>query len=396
MYAQASTSLQAEILNSVPADALLKRLQEYRRGGGPRTYSLKAYWRAFMLKHLLNIPSISELHRRFQSDPRLLKRCGFLELPDRSSFSRFFTRVSQHEDLLDVALIELTERLKAQFSDLGETVAVDATVIKAWDNPHRRSKITGRKHSDPEAGWTASISKQDPRKRDFTWGYKLHMMVDAIHQIPLYGYVTPANTHETRTLPQMLEKAQARHSWFKPKYVLADRGYDSKANHEAVQNIDAAFICPMIERKRSDKAKQQSEFDSRGSPYCSQGSLMQYQTTLPNGKHYFRCPVQGQHPDNKMCQVHELIDWRTQSDKKLHGAVFRGSRRWHNLYEQRQSVERVFKSMQEARTLDKHRFRGLTRVSVHAKLSMLTYMATVLVKVENGLPDTNWMVDRVA
>ena len=113
-------------------------------------------------------------------------------------------------------------------------------------NPNRRNKATGE-CSDPEASWTAKPS--DNRKDELEWfyGYKLHMVADATYGLPIGGYVTTASRSDFHELPVLLDRASAEHGWFGPKHVMADKGYDSRANHEAVIKRDAVPVIALQE-----------------------------------------------------------------------------------------------------------------------------------------------------
>ena len=174
------------ILNSVDATALLERLRLYRWTGsrwrGRSGYSVEALWRAVLLSYILNIPSTSALIRRLQEEPRLRRICGFKALPQRSTFSRFFSRVSLHLDLVQLATTTATDRLRDYLPNLGDKVAVDSTVVSSYSNPNRHPI------SDPEASWTAKTSTRPGAKNGTEWsfGYKLHVAADAEHGIPLF------------------------------------------------------------------------------------------------------------------------------------------------------------------------------------------------------------------
>ena len=59
----------------------------------------------------------------------------------------------------------------------------------------------------------------------------MHLVSDATHGVPLAFTITPANSSETTELPVVLRKTLAAYPWIEPAYLLADRGYDSQANH---------------------------------------------------------------------------------------------------------------------------------------------------------------------
>ena len=96
------------------------------------------------------------------------------------------------------------------------------------------------------------------------------------------------------------------------------------------------------------------------------------------------------------CQDEVWVSPKKEANPRLHGPVRRDSPEWKALYRLHQSVERVFKSMQQSLRLEGHCARGLAKVGLHAIMSVLTYTATLLVKTVHGESDTRWMVARVA
>ena len=153
------------MLDSIDASTLIEKLLAYRWNGRPG-HSRRALWRAHLLCHFLNLPSISALVRALQDDPRLKRICGFGQLPHRSTFSRFFSRVNQHHDLVEKAMASMTDQLAELLPGFGEQVAVDSTNVSTHSNP-RRPTI-----SDPEASWTAKTKDATKGEKEWHFGYK--------------------------------------------------------------------------------------------------------------------------------------------------------------------------------------------------------------------------------
>ena len=383
----------AEILNSVDATKLLRRLREYRLNGGRRTYQPTALWRAYLASFILNLSSTNDLIRRLQGDPALRLLCGFSTLPHRTTFNRFINRLSQHCDLVDACLTPLTEQLRELLPGLGEKVAVDSTPIISHSNP--------RKGSDPDASWTA---KKDPKSNSedglvWYWGYKLHLVVDAVHHVPLAGYTTTAKRNDSPELPPLLDRTQDAYPWLKMKYVMADRGYDARSNYADVEERGGAMICPMRKKPNTDD-QLHGVFTKDGTPTCMGMALMQYVRTDSEKGHLYRCPQSGCHLQTRKgvvyCQDDLWVSPKEEDNPRLHGPVRRNSAEWRQLYRLRQSVERVFKSMKQSRRLNAHCARGLARVALHASMSVLAYSATLLVQTLAGAERPRWMVRRVA
>ena len=88
--------------------------------------------------------------RRARAGRRL---CGFGDqLPHRTTFNRFITRLSHHPELVEESLGAVTNRLRELLPDLGSEVAIDSTTVRTHSNPNRHTV------SDTEASWTPKNS----------------------------------------------------------------------------------------------------------------------------------------------------------------------------------------------------------------------------------------------
>ena len=99
----------ATILDHLSDSKLLARLWLYRANGRPG-YPLRAMWRAYAASFVLGMGSTNDLIRRLQVDASLRSECGFgAQLPHRTTFNRFVSRLSRHPDLVEEALARATE-----------------------------------------------------------------------------------------------------------------------------------------------------------------------------------------------------------------------------------------------------------------------------------------------
>ena len=55
--------------------------------------------------------------------------------------------------------------------------------------------------------------------------------------------VTAGNRNDSPVLPDVMKQAEALYDWWKPRVAIADRGYDSNANHNW---LDARGVVPII------------------------------------------------------------------------------------------------------------------------------------------------------
>ena len=79
---------------------------------------------------------------------------------------------------------------------LGAVLAVDSTLFETYSNPNRRIV------SDPDARWGLKHSaKSKDGKEVYGFGYKMHLISDATHGVPLAFIITPANVGDSTQLP---------------------------------------------------------------------------------------------------------------------------------------------------------------------------------------------------
>ena len=381
------------IFASLDDSALLARLQEYRPTGR-QGYPLKALWRAYVGSFVLNLPHTNALLRRLEDDDGFRLLCGFGSLPHRTTFNRFILRLSRHTDLVEASFVRLTEQIGEILPDLGREVAVDSTTVRSHCAPSRKPI------SDPQASWTAKNSTQAKSGgKEWRHGYKVHMIADANYGLPLAHIVTTASRNDSPELPMVFAKTEGLYPWFHPSAVIADRGYDSAANHEFLRGKDAL---PIIHIRRKARGElYEGIYTKKGVPTCLGQIPMEFVRSDQERGHLYRCNPKGcrlagsTRGGIRHCDTEVWEDPTT--NIRLFGAIRRDGPEWKALYVKRQSIERVFKSMKESRRLERHCVRGLQQITLHSIMSALAFQATALVKLRTGQADMmRWMVRKVA
>ena len=394
----------ADVLAELDFQELLFQLSLYRITGR-RGYPLRALLNAYVASFYLNLAHTNDLIRHLEANSDLRELCGFAgRLPHRTTFNRFIKRMSSHNDLVELSILRLTEKLKALLPDLGDEVAVDSTAVRSHSNPWRKTV------SDPEARWGVKNSVKATKGKDgteFFFGYKVHAVADANYGIPLVQFVTPGNVNDNPHLRTLVEKGKQSYGWFSPKVVIADRGYDGAPNNDYLHKQG---ITPIIHMRRASGSKKSKDgealhdgmFTTEGAPTCVGMVPMEYVESNDQGHHLFRCRPEG-------CQLKELGSliyrscedsyWQDPSEnvRVFGGSVRRNSPEWKALYVKRQAIERFFKGMKESRRLERHCVRGQKEITLHSLMSVLTYQATALVNLKTDLRETmRWMVKKVA
>ena len=379
--------------DAVPDGRLLAELW-LPRATSRQGHPLRPLWRAYMASFVLNMVSTNDLIRRLESDPPLRRACGFAgRLPHRTTFNRFIRRLAKHADLVEQCSTMVMNHLRELLPDLGGEIAIDSTTVRTYGNPNRRTV------SDPEAAWT---KKNSPRARgsdgkESHYGYKLHMVADANHGIPLAVKVTPANRSDSPELPALVDKARSAFPWCRPRAAMADRGYDAMVNYEHLYRQGTVPI--ILIRESSRTRLYDGVYTKEGIPTCMGRMAMEYVCSESTRGHLYRCAgchLLGHQMANGEFFCQDQVWEAPTGDLRRFGVIPRASPEWKALYAKRQSIERTFKSLKQSRRLECHCVRGLQPVRLHCVMATLAYQMTVLVHTLQGeTARMRWMVAKV-
>jgi len=304
------------IFNQLPDQELLVQLRGPTRRG-PKGHPVETLWRCFIARYVLGLESTAALIRTLTNNPYIAHACGINSpdnIPHEATFSRFFAKLSKPKFLPRVKDVSrsLVRRHYVELPGFGQRVAMDSSTLKAWSNGGKTTK------SDSDAGW--SVKQNTHGKNEFTWGYKLHLLVDCEYEPPISAHVSSGNVNDNLRASNLLSQARFTHKNFGstaagPKYVMADKGYSSTdLIHRIIKN--------------------------------------QYRSTA-------------------IIQINR-------GHKKLLAEFGEQQRtsEWKALYIQRQAVERAFSRLKGQRSLNHIRVRRLRKVTAHCYLSLIAMQAT--------------------
>ena len=385
------------VLACIDADDLLDRLDNYR-WTGRKGYSSSAMWNASLVRYILRLRYVRDLIARLRASRPLRRICGFRDsVPSESTFSRFFARLAQHQDLVDQAYTTATHVISIaivndkadgklpQSPDPGRAIAIDSSDIPAFAASRHGNSV------DPNAAWGHRTPKQDApanAKGELFFGYKIHALCDAYYGFPLSWSVLPANANDSPQLPTLMDSLVSEYPYLSTRYVLADRGYDSLSNYRDIDrrhNVDDRRLLSVILMRNTDR---NGLYSAHGRPYCLGKQEMEYVRTDKGKGHLFRCPDGGCHLKDESpwlgpCRQEHYENWQDDRLRKV-GRFPRGSRRWARLYSHRTVIERMFSSLKRSRLMGDCRYLGMAKTRLHVALSLLTYAATMLVHVLEG------------
>jgi len=208
-------------------------------------------FKALIVKQLRNISSDRELYRRLWNDEALREICDIEEHEKPyhpSQLTRFRNRVGPER--FEAVMNRLLEGLTEGGVIKGETLALDATFIKAWSR---------RDPADDSHGLSDPDSRVGRDGKTYDLGYKAHVAVDVDSDMPVAAVVASANENEKRHAEELLGIASKVVEGIKA--VVADSQYSSEKVRGLIEERGAEPIIPyMSNHKRGEEVLRVDRF----------------------------------------------------------------------------------------------------------------------------------------
>lgn len=298
---------------------------------GPTGFSRHALFRAFIVMKCEKFAQITDLKDFLENNLIISQLCGFnilKPLPSYWVFQRFIKNLS-NSYLKEIMKNQVNVLKELGFID-NNFVSVDATPVKAntkFNNPKCFSNNKFFKKNPPSSdkdcklgvhtannSMNIQVSEDKPnnskKKYEFYWGYKNHVICDAISGLPIAEFTTTADVNEISNLTEILTTTN---EWFslKGSYIIADKGYDSKQNHDFIRNTLKGLAFIALNKRGTKK----NNLTSTGNVICDGGLAMH-----KDGKQYFDSYIK-----QKFC-----CPYRTSKDDSLcpckHEKFFNGKK----------------------------------------------------------------------
>lgn len=372
------------VLDALNAEPLLAALGRERKGRRD-DYPVRVMWYTLIAGIVHGKDTIRGLIDLLRISPDLRRLCGIQSsggIPSESAYSRFFGKLVKHQEKLQAVFDELVEQLRELAGEMGETLAIDSTDIHAWSTPY------GKKTGDQDARWGQKTSKrQDGQKEVYRWlGYKLHLLVCAITELPVGFRLTPANRNDGPELRELVKEAKDRHKEItkRCRYVVGDAAYDNKENYRLiVEELKATPIIPLNLRGEKEPP---GICNHQGTPLCSAGypmsyaghdnGFLKYRAPCVVGKEKKECPLRAPCCDRRGYGL--VVKLRIKEDYRRFTAVPRETKKWKRLYKRRTAVERVNSRLKSHFLIDDLRVQGIAKVQVRVTLGLLVMLAGAL------------------
>lgn len=426
----------AMLLAAIPDEPLVCAL-EVRRGHGRDTYPVRAMWNAVLAGIVMQHPSVESLLRELGRNAELRQVCGFdpgkgsAAVPSPWAMSRFVASVVEQRTLIDGMFGELVRTLTTLLPDLGEELAFDGKAVPSFSTG-RQSRTSGET-SDPEAAWGAKTYRGTDANGK-TWekltrwfGYQLHLVVDARHELPVAYEVLPASASEVTRIVPMVQTLATTHPEItrRCQTLAADRGLDAGEVNRALWQ--EYRIKPVIDTRRLWKDEKQEPgydpsreitraldprstdtvvYSERGRVSCvcpatgTQRAMAFWGFEADRESLRYRCPAAActavTCAGRAMCERaacgHETAFGRVvrvplATDWRIFTPIPRTSPSWVKLYGRRTSVERVNARIDQVFGFERHTIRGLAKMQASVGLTLVVMLAIALAAVRASRPE---------
>jgi len=397
------------VIETMPDESLMQKLEK-RRKNGRDDYPIRGMWNSLLAGIVFQHPSIESLRRELSRNAQLRMVCGLTKVPTSSAYSRFMVLLLKEEKAIHEMFVRLVEEISEELPEFGKHLAMDSKAIASFaTRKNRRQKRDGRRDVDADYGKKVYRGKKEdgtPWEKIVRWfGYKLHLIVDAIHELPVFYSVTKASTPDVvegrrmwkdmkETMPKRIEEAET---------CLADKGYDDT---KLIEELWEEYgVKPVIDIRNMWKDGEATKvvsgqtnvvYNYKGTVYCvcpetgkeremANGGFEKDRNTLkklcPAKVYGITCKGQ------KQCPVGKGIRIRLEEDRRVFTPIDRSSRKWETLYAKRTAVERVNSRLDVSFGMEQHTIRGLSKMRVRCGMVLGVMLALALGRIREKKED---------
>ena len=387
--------------------SLLRFPKEYSKPKRRPPHPKCALLNALIYKNLRSIPTLLELTSEIKNYPQIAQICGFNSFPSIERFSSFLKDTPNQ--ILQTVLKTLIEELVKLGQIDGRYISVDSCPIKANIKENNlKTTVADRFNKakipkgDPEARLGVYVIFPDKKKAQWFWGYRNHILNDAVTELPVAEVTYPANVPEQHLIiPQLKHIKKA----FKLpiKAVIGDSAFDAYDIIEyIVKKLRAKPVIPKNPRRSKDA---NIKLSPKGIPTCVAGFEMVskgkfYDKEQNRMRHKFVCPIKAgkkftrklgwfcpwNHPKFFSNRYGCTTNLRIDVDTSIRQNIDYGSQTFKKLYNLRGSTERIFSRLLSI-LMQRPSVIGLNATRNLCTIAHITVLVIALAAVKTGHKD---------
>lgn len=368
-----------------------------------------ALLRAFVYKNVRCFPSLTELATELNEHQTLSAKCGFDLTKSMPSVERFSSFI---HDTPNQTLQTIRTHLVKQLALTGEItfkyLSADSCPIQANVKENNLKTIardrfdkTKIPKGDPECRLGTIVTFPSPaqKKIEYFWGYRNHIINDALSELPIHESTKPANVGESPLLIPHLKEIVSTYHLNPDDQIdafIGDAAYDSIPNFDFIAKELKAK--PIIAENPRNKNPQDLKLSRRGYPCCIAGFEMVSRGIFKDTKqdrirHKFICPIRG---SKKFAKQQPICPWwhpkflagkgcisylRVDADDSIRRNIDRHSPEFKKLYNLRTSSERIFSRLLSI-LMQYPTVKGLNATANLCTIAHITVLAVALTAVK--------------
>lgn len=317
---------------------------------------------ALIFKNMRGIPNLVELTREIRLYPALAQVCGFKSFPSKERFSSFL------KDTPNQIFQSIRKNLVKELFHLKEIsekyISIDSCpVVSPVKQNNLKTTVRNRfdktfpPKGDPESGLGVYVTFAKEKKIQYFWGYKNHILNDAVSELPIMEITKQANTQDSKLFIPLFQSLKEQLS-IKTKAVIADSAFDSYHIIEFI--VKELKAKPIIARNPRGDRGPEFKLSPKNIPICMAGFEMynwgKYLYKKRNCiRQKFVCPIKASkefsekvgfcpwnHPNFFNKRFGCIVNLRIDVDTSIRNSIDYNSKTFKKLYALRTSSERIF------------------------------------------------------
>lgn len=194
-------------INLSQIENILKNHYKYQPGKpGRPPISPTGMFLSFLLM-FLRMESYRDYHEFLEKDQFWRRTLGFTDNPDIGNYSHFIDRIGI--DTFEHLFNQIVQQLITKEFLSISTIVQDGSILPA-------------NLDDPEAKWG-----WDHIKKEYVYGYKIHVIVDPKTELPTAFTITTANIHDSQQFNNLYRKIKTYDARFPTRFFIGDKAFDS-------------------------------------------------------------------------------------------------------------------------------------------------------------------------
>lgn len=393
------------LLDHLPDEALMREL-EARRANGRDDYPIRPLWNSLLSCIVFQHVSIESLRRELKRNGQLRWICGFdvfrgaSAVPPSYVYTRFLRSLYECQSMIDEMFNDLVGELGELLPDFGNILAIDGKAIDSHGNVRDKNadrRPDGRRDVDATWGVKTYRGKRDDgtawSTRKSWFGYRLHLIADAVYELPVAYRLTSASGSEQPTGLALIKTLATDHPDLVDRcdYFLGDKGYDGTRyhvdlwdNHEIKSVIDIRDQWKDGEQDRIITGLKNVTYDYRGTVYCycmKSGERREMAFggfEKDRGCLKYRCPARHYGMtcrSHGSCDVGHSVRIKLSEDRRVFTPVARSSYNWKSMYKKRTAVERINGRLDTSFGFENHYIRGQRKMNLRVGLALTVMLA---------------------